>query len=225
MSEPRWAFRFRAIGISIALFASACSGQAPDQDPRATLVDAARRTLAATSFHVESALTYGGEEHQGEADYVAPDRFSMVGFGGQGATTITIGRDNYVGALDPGHFYAFRWPCDFRVETFFPTLGIVPLANDVHLDGDTYVFTTEGEGEPVGQARIEDGYVVSLSLTSRLAASDQRVEEQYAISDFGADIRIERPPASRVEEQPESDVIGGGLTIPTDCSPPWQPPG
>lgn len=225
MSEPRRVFRILTFGVSMALLASACSGEAQDRDPRVTLVDASRRTLAAESFHVDSVLTYHGEEHQGKADYVAPDRFSMVGFGGQEANSITIGRDNYVDALDPGHFYAYRWPCDFTVETFFPSLSVVPLAKDVRLDGDTYVFTMEGEGEPEGEARIENGYVVFLSLSSRLAASDERVEERYAITDLGADIRIERPPANLVDEQPESDVIVGDSRSHTDCSPTWEPLG
>jgi predicted RNA-binding protein with TRAM domain len=224
MSEPRSVFRILASGVSIALLASACSGEAQDMGPRATLIDAASRTLAAKSFHVDSVLTYNGEEHQGEADYVAPDRFSMVGFGGQEAKSITIGKDNYVDALDPGHFYAYRWPCDFSVETFFPTLGVVRLAKEVQLDGDTYEFTLEGEGEPEGEARIENGYVVFLSLSSSLAVEAERVQERYAISDFGADIRIERPPASQVDEEPESDVIVGDSRSHTDCSAAWEPP-
>jgi hypothetical protein len=224
MSKPRWVFRILAAGVSIALLASACSGEAQDMDPRATLIDAASRTLAARSFHVDSVLTYHGEEHQGEADYVAPDRFSMVGFGGQEAKSITIGRDNYVDALDPGHFYAYRWPCDFRVETFFPTLGVVRFAEDVHLDGNTYVFTMEGEGEPEGEAQIENGYLVFLSLNSRLAAQAETVQERYAISDFGGDIRIERPPASQVDAEPESDVIVGDSRSNMDCSTAWEPP-
>jgi hypothetical protein len=224
MGKRRWISRVAAVWVSIALFAPACSGEPQDEDPRATLVDAARRTLAAKSFHVDAVLTSRGEEHQGEAEYVAPDRFSMVGFGGHEPRSITIGRDNYVDAIEPRHFYAYRWPCDFSVETFFPTLGVVRFAEDVHLDGDTYVFTVAGEGESGGEARIENGYVVTLSLSSRLADHNERVEERYAITDLGAEIRIERPPPSQVDEQPESDVIVGDSRSHTDCAT-WEPPG
>jgi hypothetical protein len=201
-----------ALACAIALAAS-CGGGS--QDAKATLLDAAERTRSAESFHVESEITLPEGTQRGEADYVAPDRFRMQGVGA--STTIHIGRDTYVDAESPETFFHHEEPCDFGVETFFPALAFARLAEDVHRVGNTYTFQMEGEGNAEGEARVEDGYLVSLTVRYYLPLLDARAEEQHTLSNFGSDIRIEPPLASQIEEEVPQD---GGIIIVDEGSPP-----
>jgi hypothetical protein len=76
-------------------------------------------------------------------------------------------------------------------------LAFARLAEDVHRVGNTYTFQMEGEGNPEGEARVEDGYLVSLTVRYDLPLLDARAEEQHTLSNFGSDIRIEPPLAAR----------------------------
>lgn len=211
------------LAFSLVL-ATSCAGGS--QEAKAALLDAAERTRSAESFHVESEITLPEGKQRGEADYVAPDRFRMQGFGEGASTTIHVGRDTYVDAESPETFFHYKEPCDFGVETFFPALAFARLAEDVHRVGDTYTFQLEGEGNPEGEARVEDGYLLSLTVRYDLPLLDARAEEQHTLSNFGSDIRIEPPLASQIEEGPQD---GGIITVdegsPPDCSTVWEPPG
>jgi hypothetical protein len=215
--------RVAVLALGIALGASCAGGS---QDAKATLLDAAERTRSAESFHVESEITLPEGKQRGEADYVSPDRFRMQGFGKGASTTIRVGRDTYVDAESPETFFHYREPCDFGVETYFPALAFARLAEDVHRVGNTYTFQMEGEGNLEGEARVEDGYLVFLTVRYDLPLLDARAEEEHTLSDFGSDIRIEPPPASQIEEEGPQDlgiiVIDEGS--PPDCSTVWKAP-
>jgi outer membrane lipoprotein-sorting protein len=212
------------LAASITLVASCTGGS---QEAKATLLDAAERTRSAESFHVESEITLPEGKQRGEADYVAPDRFRMQGFGEGASTTIHVGRDTYFDAESPETFFHYKEPCDFGVDTFFPALAFARLAEDVHRVGNTYTFQMEGEGNLEGEARVEDGYLVFLTVRYDLPLLDAQAEEQHTLSDFGSGIRIEPPPASQIEEEGPQD--GGIITVdegePPDCSTVWEPPG
>jgi hypothetical protein len=218
MGSHRWA----AIALGFGLAASCAGGS---QEAKSALLDAAERTRSAGSFHVESEVTLPDGKQRGEADYVAPDRFRLQGFGERASTTIHVGRDTYVDA-GPETFFHFKEPCDFGVETFIPALAFARLAENVHRVGDTYTFGMDGEGNLEGEARVEDGYLVSLTVRYDLLVVDGRAEEQHTLSDFGSDIRIEPPRASQIEE--EGPQNGGIVTVdegsPPDCSTLWEPP-
>lgn len=205
--------------------ATSCTGGS--QEAKSALLNAAERTRSAESFHVESEVTLPEGKQRGEADYVAPDRFRMQGFGEGPSTTIHVGRDTYVDAESPETFFHYEEPCDFGVETFFPALAFARLAEDVHRVGNTYTFQMEGEGNLEGEARVEDGYLVSLTVRYDLPLLDARAEEQHTLSAFGSGIRIEPPPASQIED--EGPQNGGIITVdegsPPDCSTVWEPPG
>jgi hypothetical protein len=212
------------LAFSLVL-ATSCTGGS--QEAKVALLDAAERTRLADSFHVESEITLPEGKQRGEADYVAPDRFRMQGFGEGASTTIRVGRDTYVDAESPETFFYYKEPCDFGVETFFPALAFARLAEDVHRVGNTYTFTMDGEGSPRGEALIEDGYLVSIVLRYDLPLLDARAGEQHTLSDFGSDIRIEPPPASQIKEEGPQDgrIITVDEGSPPDCSTVWEPPG
>jgi hypothetical protein len=152
------------------------------------------------SFHVKSVISDPDGRHVGELDYVAPDRFRMRGFGEGASTTIRIGQDTFFSfPEDLNRFSLYRDPCDFGVGGFLPALEVVGLAEHVDRDGGTYRFSVDGEGNPDGEVRIEDGYIVSLVFRYDLAMLGN-VEERHTLSDFDSDIRIEPPPASQIEE-------------------------
>jgi hypothetical protein len=112
----------RAVALTLLLFLVAgCTSGTQERDSKAALVNATERTLSSESFHIESELDLPKRMDRGEGYYVAPDRFSMVGFGEQGVTSITIGRDTYsTDTADPKEFFHFREPCDFDLAWFFP---------------------------------------------------------------------------------------------------------
>lgn len=212
------------LSFSLAL-ATSCTGSS--REAQAELFDGAERTRSAASFHVESVITLPEGKQRVEADYVAPDRFRMQGFGEGASTTIHIGRDTYVDAVNPETFFHYREPCAFGVETYIPALAFARLAEDVRHVGNTFTFQMEGEGNPEGEARVEGGYLVSLTVRYDLPLLDARAEEQHTLSNFGSDIRIEPPPASQIEGEIPQD--GGIITVdegsPPDCSTVWEPPG
>jgi hypothetical protein len=220
MRDRRWAI---AVGVGIALMAS-CNGGS--QEAKDTLLNAAERTTSADSFHVESVITDPHGRQIGEFDYVAPDRYRMRGFGEGASTTIQIGRDTFASTPeDLNRFFLYESPCDFGIGRFFPALEVVGLAEHVDRDGGTYRFSVDGEGNPEGEVRIEDGYIVSLVFRYDLQMIGN-VEERHSLGDFDSDIRIEPPPPSQVEEDGPQD--GGVIVVDEgsapDCSAVWEPP-
>lgn len=208
--------------VLFLLVAAGCSGSSPDADPATALLAATRRTLAAKSFHIESVLTYDGTDHRGEVDYVAPSRFFMRGYGEGATISIVIGKDYY--ASDSEHLDRFtvsRSPCEFSVGEFIPVLTRVLDVTDVSFDGRTYTFEMEGEGDAEGEARIGNGYLTYLAVSSTPPRSDERGEERHAFSRYGEDIAIEPPPAVQVsaESGPEDfpDVIVVDEGSPSPC--------
>jgi hypothetical protein len=210
-----------AIGLVLA---TSCSGGS--EAARVALLKAAEQTTSAESFHFASEFRAPDGTQEGEGDYVAPDRFRMQGFGEGAAMSIHIGRDSYVtGPENLSRFFHYEEPCDLGIEGFFPALTVIELADEVDLAGDTYLFSVDGEGDPEGAARIEDGYIVSLVLRYDLAMIGE-VEERHSLSGFNSDIRVEPPPASQVEDIPMHDgvlAVDGGPG--PDCSQVWEPSG
>jgi hypothetical protein len=208
----------------LLLLAAACNGGS--QEARDALRKAAERTTSADSFHVESVITDPHGRQVGELDYVAPDRYRMRGFGEGASTTIQIGRDTFASTVDDlNRFVLYESPCDFGIGGFFPAFEVIGLAEHVDRVGGAYRFSLDGEGNPEGEVRIKDGYIVSLVFRYDLPMIGN-VEERHSLSDFDSDIRIEPPPPSQVEEEgPQDDgviVVDEGSP---DCSTSWEPPG
>jgi hypothetical protein len=112
------------------------------------------------------------------------------------------------------------------IGAFFPALEVVRLAEHVERVGGTYRFSVDGEGNPEGEVRIEDGYIVSLVFRYDLPMIGG-VEERHSLGDFDSDIRIEPPSASQVEEEGPQDprVITVDEGEPPDCSDGYEPLG
>jgi hypothetical protein len=214
-----------AIVVGVVLSAS-CSGGG-SQEAKDALAQAVDRTLSADSFHVESVVDLPDGRQGGELDYVAPDRYRMRGFGEGAAITIQIGRDTFsTGPDDLNRFFKYENPCDIGIGGYFPALEIVGLAEHVERNGEAFVFTVDGEGNPEGEARIEDGYIVFLVVRYDLTHLGG-VEERHTLSGFNSDIRIDAPPSSQVEEEssPDGGLISMDEGEPADCSTVWEPPG
>jgi hypothetical protein len=214
----------RAVALTLLLLlATGCGEASPGGDPKTALVNAVEQTLAAESFHIESVLTYDGADHRGEINYVAPDRFYMRGFGEGAAISISIGKDYYSSAFeDLDRFTLSRSSCVYTIRDFVPAIAAVLHAEDVQFDDGTYTFTIDGEGDHEGEARIDNGYLSSLSFRYTLPHSGDRVEEQDILSRYGDDdISIEPPPPGQVrpETGPEDfpDVIVVNEGSPPPC--------
>jgi hypothetical protein len=215
----------RAAALTVLLLlAAACDGGS--QEARDTLHRAAERTTSVDSFHVESVITDPHGRQVGELDYVAPDRYRMKGFGEGASITIQIGRDTFASTPeDLNRFVLYENPCDFGIGGYFPALEVVGLAEHVDRVGRVYRFSVDGEGNPEGEVRIEDGYIVSLVFRYNLPMIGI-VEERHSLGDFDSDIRIEPPPASQIEEEsPQDDgviIVDEGSA--PDCSTSGGPP-
>lgn len=213
----------RAVALTLLLLlAAGCSSGSLGGDPKATLLQAARRTLAAESFHIETVATYDGEDHRAQVDYVAPDRIHARSFGTGAATSIFIGRDLYSSfPEDLDRFIASRSPCDVTIGQFVPALEVILYAEDVGFSRGSYTFTTDSDAE--GEARITDGYISSVSFRYALRHLDERVEEHHTLSRYGdVDITVEPPPPGQVT--PESGLQNSpGVIVVNEGSPPPCP--
>ena len=180
----------------------------------ASLGDAAEKTISANGFHIEGTATFEGLEIETEGDYVAPDRFTFESSDGRSAattTTIVVGRNNYSSNSDDAHrFTLWEMPCAMPIETFMPALGTTLHAHDVRHRGSAFTFRAEGlQGTTIdGEALVEDGYLVGLSLRYSVSSLGERVEESWVFSDFGSIASIEAPPAEQVEEQSQDGSPG-----------------
>lgn len=190
--------------ITIVLVASACGGATVSEEGSGSLLSAAvEKTLAAEGFHIEGWLHIRSEEIKSEGDYVAPDRMAMSSSSGGTTLTITIvvGRNHYASEPeDPNAFQLWEMPCDVGVDTFIPAFAVVGHAEGVRTAGDVFTFRADGnEGTPMeGEARVTGGYLTSLILRYTVPRINERVEERWTFSDFGASVRIQPPPKEQV---------------------------
>jgi hypothetical protein len=195
------------------IVSSACGGGATSADGSA-LQDALTRTLAADGFHIEGTTEAEGEDYHAEGDYVAPDRLVMESSDAtQSSKTIIVGKNHY--SSEPGtpeRFLLVEMPCTVSVDTFIPALSMVRAATEIQQTDGAFTFRGAGnEGTPIeGEARIENGYLVELSVEYPLPDLQERVHERWSFSDFGATVRIEPPSADQLvhsDNDPSTIVV------------------
>ena len=210
--------------IAVAGPACAGNGKAAGNDP--SLQAALQKTLAADGFHIEGTMMFEGRTFESEGNYVAPDRMFISSSEGTltTATTIVVGRDHYVSEPeDPDTYSLWKMPCEVGIDTFIPALAVAREAAAVAADGDAFTFQADGnEGTRIeGEAHVEDGYLVGLTLRYKLPRLDEDVEERWTFSDFGTTVRIAPPRADQ--------VLGGSMLddnppiVPSTGSPPECP--
>lgn len=202
---------------------SACGGGAKSAEGSA-LQDALTKTLAAEGFHIEGITKVEGEDFQAVGDYVAPDRFIMESSDAhQSSTTIIVGTNHYSSEPeDAERFSLWEMPCEVGVDTFIPALSILRAAEDVRRTDGAFTFQAAGnEGTPIeGGARVENGYLVELSVQYSLPDVNELVHERWTFSDFGATLSIEPPPARQVVDPSEfgdDPLVSVGPTSPLSC--------
>jgi hypothetical protein len=183
------------------IVSSACGGGATSAEGSA-LQDALTQTLAADGFHIEGDTEAEGVDFHAEGDYVAPDRMVMESSDAtQSSRTIVVGKNHY--SSEPGtteRFFLLEMPCAVGVDTFIPALSMVHAANDIQQTDGAFTFRGTGNEETAfeGEARIENGYLVELSVEYPLPHIQERVHERWFFSDFGATVRIEPPSADQL---------------------------
>jgi hypothetical protein len=187
-----------AIGF---LFVLVACGERADHAPDATLAAAVERTLAAGSFQIRSTVTDGQDRLVSTVEYAAPDRVRIrlrpIG------ETVSIAGDMYYSTPEePNRFVLVETGCETALEVAVPALGIVRDATDVRRNGSIFLFRSEDVAAMTGQARIEDGRLVSLLLRYELPDVNRRMIERYAFSRFGEEISIEPPARSSIVRAP-----------------------
>jgi hypothetical protein len=217
--------RHLAPTLAIVLLASTCAGETAPGEGDSLLRAAVEKTLAAEGFHIKGWLHIRREEIESEGDYVAPDRISMSSSSDGTTPTITIvvGRNHYASEPeDPNAFRLWEMPCDVGVDTFMPALAVVGYAEGVRMAGDVFTFRADGdEGTPMeGEARVTDGYLTGLTLRYTVPRVNERVEEHWTFSDFGATVPVQPPPREQVLQDPAFDglpLIGISTGQPPAC--------
>jgi hypothetical protein len=154
--------------LALFLVSFACGADTRSADG-SSLKDAVEKTVAAEGFHIEGALLLEKADIKSEGDYVAPDRYFMESSEGTAllSTTVVVGRSYYGSEPRDAHrFTLWEMPCEVGVDTFIPALAVVREASETrHRDG-AFTFRAEGNEETriEGEARVENGYLVELSL-------------------------------------------------------------
>lgn len=186
--------------VSVGVAFLSCS-QGVGREAKTTLINAVERTLGASSLHIDTVATYEGEDHEAQVEYVAPDRVRLVlPFSEE---SIFIGKDQYFSEPDePDRFLQVESPCVVTLDVAVPALAAIREAEDVRRVGGAFIFSTSGEAAIGGEARIDDGYLVSLVLRYELPDLNQTVEERHTFSQYGDDISIDPPPSSHVSSAP-----------------------
>jgi hypothetical protein len=206
------------VGLFLVV-AAACDQQEADTRAEQTLSQAVERTLAADSFHIDAVQTYEGKDHEGEVDYVAPDRVRLTFPPSE--ESIFIGRDMYFSQLEqPDRFVWSESPCETTVDLAVAALAFVQEVDEVRLVGDTYVFSTAGEPAVSGEAHIEDGLLKSLLVRYEIPGDvDEQVVERHTFTRFGDDISIEAPPPEQVTRESGSMGAAPGVIVVDEGSP------
>ena len=207
-----------AVTVSVGIAFVSCS-HGVGREAETTLADAVERTLGASSLHIETVATYEGEDHEAEVEYVAPDRVRLVLPFSE--DSILIGKDQYFSEPDdPDRFLQMESPCVVTLDMAVPALAAVRDADDVRRVRGTFIFSTRGDPAIGGEARIDDGYLVSLVLRYELPDLNQAVEERHTFSHYGDDISIEPPPSSHVSPAPGPADFPGVIVIDQGSPPP-----
>lgn len=212
--------------LALFLVSSACGAGATSADG-SSLRDAVEKTLAADGFHIEGVLTLERADIDSEGDYVAPDRFFMESSEGTArlSTTVVVGRSYYGSEPRDAHrFTVWEMPCEVGIDTFIPAPAVVREASKIRQSDGAFTFRAEGdEGTPIeGEARVENSYLVELSIQYALPQISEQVHERWTFSDFGATVAIEPPPADQIvgESQFENEPVSGVKNgQPVDCPP------
>jgi hypothetical protein len=213
MRGTRW-----VVTVSVGIAFVSC-GQGVGREAKTTLVNAVERTLGASSLRIETVATYEGEDHEAEVEYLAPDRVRLVLPSSE--ESIFIGKDQYFSEPDePDRFLQVESPCVVTLDMAVPALAAVRDAADVRRVGGAFIFSTSGEAAIGGEARIDDGYLVSLVLRYELPDLNQAVEERHTLSHFGDDVSIEPPPSSQVSPAPGPGEFPGVIVIDQGSPPP-----
>jgi hypothetical protein len=191
--------------LALFLVSSACAAEATSADDLA-LQDALSKTLAADGFHIEGDTTADSLDIHSEGDYVAPDRMVMEASDRtQSSITIIIGKNHYSSEPDTTErFSLLEMPCELGVEALIPALSLVLTAKDIRQTDEAFTFRGD-DGTPFeGQAKVENGYLVELSVQYSLPHIQERVLERWTFSDFGTIVHIQ-PPRSEQLVQFEND--------------------
>jgi hypothetical protein len=190
------------------LFVLVACGERVDHAPDAALATAVERTLAAESFQIRLTVTDGRDRLVNTIEYAAPDRV-RIRFRPIGETVSIAGDMYYSTPEEPGRFFLVETRCENPLEVAVPALSIVRAATEVRRNGSILVFRSDDVAEMTGQARIADGYLVSLLLRYELPDVNRRVIERYAFSRFGDEISVEPPAASSIVRAPGSPASAG----------------
>ncbi len=215
--------RLMTVATLVTFVASSACGGGTKSAEGSELQDALTKTLAADGFHIQGITNVEGEDFHAEGDYVAPDRFIMeTSDARESSTTTIVGRNYY--SSEPGEaerFSLWEMPCEMGADTFIPALSILHAAEDVRPTHGAFTFQAAGnQGRPIeGEARVENGYLVELSVRYSLA-DDELVHERWTFSEFGATASIEAPPANQVVDPSElgdDPLLSVGPTSPVSC--------
>lgn len=198
------------------MIASAC-GATSAENPAEAFRAALERTLGAESFHLQEVTTYEGiPPITSEVEYVAPDRFRSTN--ANGVEWTTIGMISYYADPDEvGRFILMPGVCVANLESEISHIPAIRAASEVRVEGDWYVF--EGPEHLEGRARIQDGYVVALTVRTPLLMLDEQVEHRYVFSRIDESLSIEAPPSSRVTRATGPVDLGGVTVTPASASP------
>jgi hypothetical protein len=213
--------RLRTLAAVVTfIVSSACGGGVTSADGSA-LQDALAQTLAADGFHIEGDSEVGGEDFHAEGDYVAPDRMVMDSSDAtQASKTIVVGRNHYSSEPETtDRFLLWEMPCAVSVDTFIPALSMVRAATEIRQTDGAFTFRGAGnEGTPIeGEARIENGYLVELSVEYQLPHLQERVHERWIFSDFGATVRIDPPSTDQLVDSDNDPSTIVQPTSPVSC--------
>jgi len=161
-----------------------------DVKPPVALQDAISRTLEASSFHIDVTIEVGRVTETGQIDYVAPDRFRSIEYGGGGsATRIVVGADVYDSPAAGSPFMVSTIP-EFSLPELIPPLDALRTVDDVRFVDGSYRFTVSdsiGQFAGDGEARVEAGVLDSVSFDFG------KIEMRLKLSGYGEDFVIDAP--------------------------------
>ena len=200
--------------VAVALLGAGCTPALStttglgDGNPTEDLYSAARRTLAASSFHVDTSYrAVPGDSSSGTIDYQAPGRLhERSGSGGKAQELILIGQDFYL-SNGSGRF----WLVAGKSAGPSPPLvwlNFTERAQKVRFDGTTYRFEVppptpgvDRQASATGEARIGDGFIQSLSYRLEMTTGEV-LTLSFSFSAFNSGITIDPPPSASIVPDP-----------------------